>query len=246
MNNLGYSPITLHDYLEMLQEIGRDTSPDYHGKTFIISVTGTQGEVSDCYTSIIANQEKIPFPLAMEINLSCPNIPGAPPIAYDAQSLADYLSVLPVDPALPVGIKTPPYTHAGQYDALVSALKSADAEKRLGFITATNTLGSCLLLDEGELAPVLPGTTGTAGMGGMAGPPLHPLALGNVATIRRLLNESNELSKIAIIGVGGVSDGQGYKRMRSAGASAVALATALGIEGPGVFSKIEKDIASVW
>ena len=246
LNNLGYSPITLHDYLEMLEKIGQGVPIDQHRKTVILSVTGTQGEINDCYTSIIAAQEKIAFPLAMEVNLSCPNIPGAPPVAYDVKSLADYLSALQADPAIPVGIKTPPYTHAGQYEALKSALQSSKAESRLSFITATNTLGSCVVLDQDAQGPVLPGT---AGLGGMAGPPLHPLALGNVATIRKLLDEDGdgvELGHIAIIGVGGVGDGQGYKRMRSAGASAVGLATGLGVEGPSVFSKIEKQIGSTW
>lgn len=241
LNNLGYSPITLEQYLVILWDLATDLPHLYH-KTVILSVTGSKSDVRACYDLITSWADTIPFVLAMEVNLSCPNIPGAPPVAYDAQSLTEYLQMLPEQPSIPVGIKTPPYTHAGQYEALVSALERSNAGERLSFITSTNTLGSCLILDDKCEVPVLP----AGGVGGMAGPPLHPLSLGNVATIRKLLDERKGLAGIAIIGVGGVSDGRGYQRMRAVGASAVALATALGSEGLAVFSKIEREIDSKW
>ncbi|KAL6866249.1 dihydroorotate dehydrogenase [Amphichorda felina] len=239
LNTLGYSPITLQEYLVILRDLATEL-PHLHHKTVIISVTGGKDNIKACYDLITSHAGAIPFTLAMEVNLSCPNIPGAPPVAYDAQSLTEYLQALPEQPSIRVGIKTPPYTHAGQYQALVSALESSNAGERLSFITSTNTLGSCLVLDDACEAPALP----AGGVGGMAGPPLHPLALGNVATIRRLLDERKGLAGIAIIGVGGVSNGRGYRRMRAAGASAVALATALGREGTAVFSKIEGEIGA--
>lgn len=80
----------------------------------------------------------------------------------------------------------------------------------------------------------------------MAGPPLHPLALGNVATIRKMLDEVDSAKHIRIIGVGGVGDAEGYKRMKSVGAYAVAVGTALGIGGVEVFSDIEKGLSGAW
>ena len=80
----------------------------------------------------------------------------------------------------------------------------------------------------------------------MAGPGLHPLALGNVSTLRKLLDGNDRLRHISIIGVGGVCDVHGYKRMRAGGASAVALATGLGKKGVAIFSQIEADISSSW
>jgi dihydroorotate dehydrogenase (fumarate) len=47
-----------------------------------------------------------------------------------------------------------------------------------------------------------------------------------------------DVKSIQIIGVGGVSDSVGMQRMRSVGATAVAIATALGREGVDVFEKI--------
>jgi dihydroorotate dehydrogenase (fumarate) len=108
----------------------------------------------------------------------------------------------------------------------------------ISFITATNTLGSCLVLDS-ENKPALESITGE-GIGGMAGDALHPLALGNVKTIRGLLDKSEyeDLRRIGIIGIGGVKDAAGFQRMRSVGADAVGVGTALGREDVEVFENI--------
>ncbi|KAL1879887.1 hypothetical protein VTK73DRAFT_6699 [Phialemonium thermophilum] len=264
LNSLGYSPIALANYLGFIEAIAKEqpaASPIT--KYFIVSVTGAPEEVAESYRLIASAQRNITIPLAMEVNLSCPNIPGAPPPAYSGTSLARYLSVLDGLisssgddlPRLPFGLKTPPFTHDGQFRTLIDVLL-ASSERNSGltpvsFITATNTLGSCLVLLEGNdnsgpvpsaQQPALPG----AGFGGMAGAPLHPLALGNVATIRRLLDEHKEkLGHVRIIGVGGVLDTGGYSRMRSAGASAVGVGTGLGLKGIGIFKEIESGLSTV-
>jgi dihydroorotate dehydrogenase (fumarate) len=145
-----------------------------------------------------------------------------------------------------VGLKTPPYTHAGQYDMLISALVTLASSNGgvcpISFLTATNTLGSCLVVEphaEGGFELALP----EPGIGGMAGAPLHPLALGNVTTLSHMLDDHHaELGHIQIIGVGGVSDAAGYKRMRAAGAVAVGVGTAFGLKGIGIFEEIYRDI----
>ncbi|KAF9776055.1 hypothetical protein IL306_005812 [Fusarium sp. DS 682] len=238
LNNLGYSPITLDGYLGFIAEIARRLPGSR--KTFIVSVTGSPEDIQKSYERIEAASKTLPFPLAMEVNLSCPNIPGAPPPAYGGDALRKYLDLLPRNPSLPVGIKTPPYTHHGQFATLIETLLPAASS--LSFITATNTLGSCLILESEQLGPQLPGS----GVGGMAGPPLHPLALGNVSTLRKMLDQVPELSHVKIIGVGGVRDGDGYRRMRAVGAYAVAVGTGLGKQGPGVFERIERDLKGGW
>lgn len=161
---------------------------------------------------------------------------------------------------MPIGIKTPPFTYADQYQNLIDALlESAKPEPvrlpcPVGFITAVNTLGSSLVLtpsfsygngDGTNIKPypvfrhALNSANGT-GIGGMAGAPLHPLALGNVYTIKGLLFQYPELQDIQIIGVGGVADIDGFKRMRAVGAAAVGVGTALGRKGVAVFEEIGK------
>ncbi|EEU36268.1 uncharacterized protein NECHADRAFT_87157 [Fusarium vanettenii 77-13-4] len=241
LNNLGYSPIPLEGYIKFLKEVG-DRLPTLK-KTFIVSVTGSPEDILASYELLESTSKVLPFPLAMEVNLSCPNIPGAPPPAYHGAALEKYLSILPKNPAIPIGIKTPPYTYEGQFASLIDTL--VPAASSISFITATNTLGSCLILEQdggNNLTPQLP----NLGVGGMAGPPLHALALGNVSTLRRFLTQTEELKHIAIIGVGGVRDGDGFRRMRAVGAKAVAVGTALGKQGVNVFQRIERDVDRDW
>lgn len=239
LNSLGYSPISLSKYLCMLQTLSQEMP--HVSKTVVISVTGSPDDVAQCYHNIVGT-DGIHFPLAMEVNLSCPNIPGTPPPAYDNASLEQYLQVLPAETSIPIGVKTPPYTHDGQFTLFTSALRKYS--RKISFITAINTLGTCLVLTEDDLdIAALPSE---GGLGGMAGPPLHPLALGNVRSLKRAIEKSTELNHISIIGVGGVSDGNGYKRMKTAGADMVAVATGLGRFGLSVFDNIAKDIGDVW
>jgi dihydroorotate dehydrogenase (fumarate) len=263
LNTLGYSPHPLSDYLSFISAISRELppspspTPSSSPKPFIISVTGPVADIIKCYTLITALQPCVPMRLAMELNLSCPNIPGAPPPAYDAASLSTYLEALkravattPPSQAhgpVPIGIKTPPYTHHAQYEALLRALRGSLAAEPAGapcpvdFITATNTLGSALVVSPGGgegFEPTLESAAGT-GIGGLAGAPLHALALGNVVTIRGMLDQHAELARIQIIGVGGVEDVDGYRRMRAVGAAAVGVGTALGRRGMKVFEDID-------
>ncbi|KAK0635867.1 hypothetical protein B0T17DRAFT_470087, partial [Bombardia bombarda] len=281
INSLGYSPHTLETYLGFIKTISAEqqTVAPSSKKVFIVSVTGTPSEVAQCYTMIAAVANEVVFPLAMEVNLSCPNIEGKPPPAYGKGELVRYLEALQgvIDarsdgddgkplllPRIPFGLKAPPYTHSTEYDILIGALAEhatslgERGEKRVSpvsFITSTNTLGSCLLFAgggdidhdggggmDGVLTSfALPGF----GIGGMAGAPLHPLALGNVATLRRriLLEENREpLGHIQIIGIGGVSDADGYRRMRTVGAEVVGVGTGLLQKGLEVFGEIENGV----
>lgn len=244
LNNLGYSPILLETYLDFIHIISALPSCR-SGKGFFVSVTGSPEDVVECYKLIAHAQISVKFPLAMEINLSCPNIPGKPPPAYNGDSLAKYLSELEKVtsnselPRIPFGLKTPPYTYSKQFEELISALEQTSADGKIcpvSFITATNTLGSCLVLaDKDDNGPALPGT----GIGGMAGAPLHPLALGNVRIIRKMLDESKcALGHVQIIGVGGVLDSAGFKRMQAVGSDIIGVGTGLGIKGVDIFGSI--------
>jgi dihydroorotate dehydrogenase (fumarate) len=260
LNTLGYSPVRLDEYLAIVGTVIGSSDGlvrrTQQKKPIILSVTGPPEDVQEAYVMIERKASEEGLELGMEINLSCPNIHGKPPPAYNGAALAEYLALLQAQKCLwfdavagsragrrgltppPVGIKLPPYTYMGQFEEVVGALARATVAGRsvVDFVTATNTLGSSLVLDEGGHA-ALASEAGT-GIGGLAGVALHPLALGNVATLRRLLDQMEETKDVTIIGVGGVCDWGGFERMRKAGAGAVAVATALGREGVGVFEKI--------
>lgn len=267
LNTLGYSPLSFEEYMNMLVEMSRDGSlSGKYSKPFIISVSGTAEEVGRCAKRIlkVMNEPEVWYQLRagekageklnlmMEINLSCPNIPDKPPPAYDFAELREYLNTIsyvtdtlvtqsPGWKRLHMGIKTPPYTHAGQFSRLILALEKSTillGGCPITFITATNTLGSCLVLDS-SASPAL-GSANGMGIGGLAGEALHPLALGNVKTIRDMLDKSNfkDVRNIKIIGIGGVSDAAGWNRMMTVGATAVGVGTALGRKGVGIFEEI--------
>jgi dihydroorotate dehydrogenase (fumarate) len=259
LNTLGYSPVRLGEYLAIMGKVIGSSDgpvrPTQQKKPIILSVTGPPEDVKEAYVMIERKASEEGLELGMEINLSCPNINGKPPPAYNGAALAEYLVLLQAQKSLwvdavagsrpgrglmlpPVGIKLPPYTYMGQFEEVVRALARATVAGRsvVDFVTATNTLGSSLVLDEDGHA-ALASEAGT-GIGGLAGVALHPLALGNVATLRRLLDQMEETKAVMIIGVGGVCDWGGFERMRKAGAGAVAVATALGREGVSVFEKI--------
>lgn len=303
LNTLGYSPVPLDEYLGYISAISSSSSsspPTQRKKYFIVSVTGTPDEVAECYRRVARLQAQLDATssgsssggktdtttttttsstrLAVEVNLSCPNIPDHPPPAYSGEALAPYLAALRDASAatvrgedavvlIPWGLKTPPYTYAAQFETLVHALRVAGSGVGSGaveggggrgyspvsFLTATNTLGSCLVLDDtnnkstSTPTPKLTGSSSTStGIGGLAGAPLHPLALGNVATLRRLLDAHDETRHVQIVGVGGVEDVAGYRRMRAVGAVAVGVGTALGRCGVKVFEEIEGGVGGDW
>ncbi|KAF8242592.1 FMN-linked oxidoreductase [Wilcoxina mikolae CBS 423.85] len=238
LNTYGYSPYPLSFYLSTISTL--ITPPQK--KPFIISITGTPSEVAECISTITTFATQNNIQLYAEINLSCPNIRGKPPPAYSAEALTEYLTLLPGHPEIKIGIKTPPYTYQAQYEALISVLTVFPTT--LAFVTAVNTLGSCLhlssppCLEVGRSVwqPTLSSEAGT-GVGGLGGEAVHWIALGNVDTIRRGLDKAG-LEDVVVIGVGGVGEREGWLRMLSVGAGAVGVGTALGREGGKVFRRI--------
>ncbi|KAI1778380.1 dihydroorotate dehydrogenase-like protein [Hypoxylon cercidicola] len=260
LNNMGYSPLPLDAYLGFIREIAgpavvmeEEGKKEKKKKLFIVSVTGSPDDVAECYVRVARLARDVRAPLAVEVNLSCPNIADAPPPAYDGDALERYLDAVARAAAentagavrVPWGIKTPPYTHAGQFAMLGAALvhsatANASAHCPASFVTATNTLGSCLVLSS-SYPPVTARLAGT-GVGGMAGAALHPLALGNVRALRDLLDAAPQTRHVQVIGVGGVEDAEGFCRMKNVGAAAVGVGTALGRKGVEVFGEIEAGV----
>lgn len=244
LNTIGLSPNNLAKTISWVKTISDElTQPS--NKPFIISVFGSPEEVGECYEQIVALQADVKMPLAMEVNISCPNIPGKVSPAYAAEELKPYLNALQATlkklkqaDALPIGIKIPPFTYQNQYDELIKGLLQAVENGEnlpIAFITSTNTLGSSLVMADNKA--VLNSEVGT-GIGGMAGTAIHALSLGNVYTLRQMLDQEPKLKGLQIIGVGGVNDRAGFDRMKAIGADFVGLATALGVKGIKVFEEI--------
>lgn len=245
LNSLGYSPVPLLQTLQALERITIAIETK-NPKTVIVSIAGPTEELKECISQIALVQDSIRGPLFVEVNLSCPNIPGKPPPAFSIEGLVEYFTCLrdctSNAPAskLRFGIKLPPFSNPQNFEFLEQALlKFANVEKGtldlpLEFITTTNTLGCALMFDE-ELDPIL---DYSSGIGGMAGAPLHALSLGNVCLLRKMLHTYGALDNIQIIGVGGVNSIEGVKRMQKAGAQFVGIGTALIDNDQRVFEKM--------
>ncbi|EZG81820.1 dihydroorotate dehydrogenase [Gregarina niphandrodes] len=248
LNTIGFSPIPLSEYLGMINDIVKDEKTP--SKLLIISVTGPAEEVAQGYAMIAEVAARSPhLRLAIEINLSCPNIANKPPPAYNLPMFIEHLdsiakakkaaaSQLPATSVPVVGVKLPPYTYKDQFEMAFKALKHATSSV-VDFVTCTNTLGTCLIYNDMGV-PTLNSETGS-GIGGLAGAAIHPLSLGNVAALYALLAADPTTQDILIIGCGGVEDKAGYNRMCKAGAGAVAVASAVGRLGVQVFELITNE-----
>ncbi|RUS14901.1 hypothetical protein BC937DRAFT_93175 [Endogone sp. FLAS-F59071] len=255
INCLGYSPHTLDEYLEWIEQL---LSQEEFNKPIFVSITGTAPEVGECIDRIRARQFAIRDRgissyrnVAIEVNLSCPNIAHKPPPSYDTPSLREYLAiiasrVLPTDPEPPiVGLKLAPFLYDTQYADLTSLLLEFARPLHshpISFLTAINTIGGGLVVDVATEAPAL----GPAGsFGGLGGPAVHAVALGNVRRLYLLTQKHSALRSIDIIGVGGADSGEAVFRFLLCGAKAVMGASALLEEGVGVYKRIAGELKDV-
>jgi len=174
--------------------------------------------------------------MAVEINMSCPNIPGKPPPAYDPAGMEEYLAGVFARPpplGVVVGVKLAPYFYEQQFDGAAGVLNACE---HLSFVTAINTVGNGMVIDVESEAPVLP----SSGFGGLAGPAVLHIALGNVRKLRQKLSPS-----IAVIGCGGVDSGAAAFKHLLCGAEGVMVASALLHEGPAVFARVESELLAI-
>ncbi len=161
--------------------------------------------------------------LAVEVNLSCPNLEGRGSIfAHDAELSA---SVMEVTAACgrPRWAKLSPNTD--RLVEIADAVATAGAEA----VTLVNTLLG-LVFDPETARPVL----GNGG-GGVSGPAIHPIAVRAVADVRRALPD------LPIVGVGGVANGWGAAELMLAGAHAVQVGTAT-FANPAAIESIQNEL----
>ncbi len=146
--------------------------------------------------------------VALEVNLSCPNLEGRAGIfAHDAELSAEVMRATAVC-GLPCWAKLSPNT-----DRLVD-VAHAVVEAGAASLTLTNTVLG-LVIDTETGRPVL-----GRGGGGLSGPAIHPVAVRAVYDVRAALPD------VPIVGVGGVSDGRTALEFLMAGANAVQVGTA--------------------
>lgn len=145
--------------------------------------------------------------VAVEVNLSCPNLSGH---GIFAQSAADSAEVISATAA----VGRPRWAKLTPMVTDLPAIGRAVLDAGAGALTLTNTVPG-LSIDPETRRPRLGG-----GGGGLSGPAIHAVAVRAVHDCRA------ELGDVPIVGVGGIARGVDAVEMLLAGAHAVQVGTA--------------------
>ncbi len=164
----------------------------------------------------------------LELNLSCPNVEDEfkRPFALVPEKITEIVSEVKKVTSIPVLAKLSPNANDIAYMAQLAEEAGADG------ITMINTLGHGMVIDAVARRPVLRNN-----IGGISGPCIKPLAL-------KLIYDVYKRVKIPILGTGGVSNGLDAVEMMMAGASAVAIGSAVYDRGLDVFksTRLEMEV----
>jgi dihydroorotate dehydrogenase (NAD+) catalytic subunit len=153
---------------------------------------------------------------ALELNLSCPNVDEVPENVWEVVAAVRGVTSKPLYAKLSAAVP--------DLGGLARAAESAGADG----LSLVNTVRG-LALDERTLRPVL-----ARGAGGLSGPALRPVALAAVYACFRD-------TPLPIVGMGGVATGRDALELLAAGASDVAVGTAL-FSDPGAVGRIRSEL----
>jgi len=196
------------------------------GKPVIASVAGL---CEDDFQTIAAaiNAAK---PDLIEVNLSCPNIPGKPQIGYDTEASERLLKRVRRVITVPMGVKLPPYFDPAHHSAMGAVIGRCGVD----FLNLINSVGNGLVIDpEHEVVVIKP----KGGFGGLGGASIKPVALANVRAFWKIFE-----GRMPIIGTGGVVSGVDAFEHLLCGATAVQIGTVLVEEGVNVFGRLETEL----
>ncbi|WEV55107.1 dihydroorotate oxidase [Leuconostocaceae bacterium ESL0723] len=169
----------------------------------------------------------------VELNLSCPNVPGKPQTAYDFEATQSILTEAFAFFKKPLGVKLPPYFDIVHFDMIAKILNQFP----LAFVNTINSVGNGLAIDpDTDTVVIKP----KHGFGGLGGPMVKATALANVNALRTRLNPD-----IKIIGTGGVTKGRDAYDLILAGADLVEIGSQLMVEGLPVFQRVESELTAV-
>jgi dihydroorotate dehydrogenase (fumarate) len=223
INSMGLPNLGYRAYAELIPYLKR------FGKPVIASVAGLAEE--DFPT--IAEAINAAQPDLIEVNLSCPNIPGKPQIGYDPETSERVLKKVRRLITVPMGVKLPPYFDPAHHEAMGKVVGRCGVD----FLNMINSVGNGLVVDPEEETVVIKPKGGFGGLGGRL---IKPVALANVRAFHKFFE-----GKIPIIGTGGIVEGIDVFEHFLCGASAVQIGTALVEEGLNVFGRLEAELTAV-
>ena len=162
--------------------------------------------------------------VAVEVNLSCPNLKGKGMFAQSAAATAETMAVT-------AACNRPRW--AKLTAAVTNLVEIADAARTGGAdaVTLVNTLPG-MALDIERARPVLGN-----GSGGLSGPAIHPVA------VKAVWDVHAALPALPIVGVGGVASAHDVIELLLAGACAVQVGTAT-FADPRAAARIQADVVT--
>jgi dihydroorotate dehydrogenase (fumarate) len=223
INSMGLPNLGYQAYAELIPALKT------FGKPVVASVAGL---CEDDFPTI-ARAISRAGPDLLEVNLSCPNIPGKPQIGYDLEASERLIRRVRAVVDRPMGVKLPPYFDPAHHAAMAAVLNRAPVD----FLSLINSVGNALVIDPARESVVI---KPKGGFGGLGGAVIKPVALANVRAFWKAFE-----GRIPIIGVGGIVSGSDAFEHLLAGASAVQIGTALVEEGTGVFDRIAGELRAV-
>lgn len=223
INSMGLPNLGYPAYAKLIPELRR------FGKPIVASIAGLNPQ--DFLEA--AQAIELAKPDLVEVNLSCPNLPGEPQIAYDIEASKRILLELQECLTIPMGVKLPPYFDPIHHEAMATMLEGVN----VSFLSLINSVGNGLVVDpESETVVIKP----KGGFGGIGGTMIKPVALANVRAFWKLFQ-----GRMPIIGVGGVVTGTDAFEHLLCGASAVQVGTTLVEEGLRAFERLEQELSEV-
>ncbi|SLM48270.1 Dihydroorotate dehydrogenase A (fumarate) [Nitrospira japonica] len=222
INSMGLPNLGYRAYAELIPELKR------FGKPIIASVAGL---VEDDFP-VIAEAVNAAGPDLIEVNLSCPNIPGKPQIGYDAEASERLMKRVRKIITVPMGVKLPPYFDPAHHALMGNVIGRCGVD----FLNLINSVGNGLVVDpKTETVVIKP----KGGFGGLGGTIIKPVALANVRAFWKHFD-----GRMPIIGTGGVMSGLDAFEHVLCGASAVQVGTLLVEEGVDVFGRLEAEFVA--
>jgi dihydroorotate dehydrogenase (NAD+) catalytic subunit len=199
------------------------------GARTIVSIAG--GSVEE-YGDLARRLRGVPGIAALEVNVACPNVEDRGRVfAWHPAAAASVVRAVRshARPGVPIFAKLAPDVTDIATVALACVDAGADG------LTLINTM-EAMAIDPGTLRPALSGVSG-----GLSGPAIRPIA------VRCVYQVHAALPTTPIIGVGGIATGLDALEFVLAGASAVAVGTAVfhdPMAGPRILRELEEALAA--
>lgn len=192
-------------------------------------VVNVAGHSFDDYTETCAAMNGLDCVHAVELNVSCPNVKDGLTFGTNPGRLKEIThEVKKVLPGKPLMVKLSPNVE----DVVQTAKAAVDGGAEV--LTLVNTF-TAMSIDIHKRRPRLANVTG-----GLSGPAIRPIAVHMVSRVYRNVAKS---AGVPIVGMGGIQTWQDAAEFILAGASAVAIGTALFVD-PATPNRICDGLAS--